>query len=243
LTAGDRTGRPSEEGPRQGLRPWHVLAAGGLAIVAFVVGVARDMPLLRLVTKPLPVLGLAVLAASRRTRHSVTIAGGLVLGAVGDVLLEASPRLFVAGLVAFLAGHVAYVVAFLDGERRLHVVRALPPFAAGIAVLALLWPGLGPMRVPVTAYMLVICAMAWRAASRVERGRPDAWLALAGATLFLVSDSALGIARFLAPFPGRRAVILSTYWAAQLLVALSAYSSQQGPPAPAAASRTPEPGR
>jgi alkenylglycerophosphocholine/alkenylglycerophosphoethanolamine hydrolase len=214
--------RPQQatSGPRLSL----VLVAAALAMAAFVAGVLWDMPLLRLVTKPLPVLALALYAATRRTRYATTLAIGLVLGAAGDVLLEASPHLFIAGLVAFLAGHVAYVVAFLDGERRVRIARALPPFAAGAAVITLLWTGLGSMLIPVTAYMLVICAMAWRSAARVDRGRTEAWLALAGAALFLASDTVLGVSRFLVPFSEQRLLVLSlsTYWAAQLLITLSA---------------------
>lgn len=224
---GGATDTPAEAPPARGAAgaPWLpvVLAVTfGLGAVGFVAGAVADVPALRLGTKAVPVLSLAVYAGIQKTRYAATIAVGLVLGALGDVLLEASPKLFVAGLVAFLVAHVAYVVAFVGDERRLRLGRAVPPFALGIVVLAALWPGLGAMRVPVTAYMLVICAMGWRAGARVEPGRTAAWLGLAGAALFLASDTALGVSRFLTPFPGRRVVILSTYWAAQLLIALDA---------------------
>lgn len=199
-----------------------------LAVAAFVAGASLDVRPLRLAAKPLPVLALAVLAAVQRTPLGRMLAVGLVFGAAGDLLLEASPGLFLVGLGAFLVGHVLYVVAFVRDERRLRLARALPPFAFGVAMLAILWPGLGPLRVPVTAYMLVICAMGWRAAAAcIEPGRPAAWLATAGAVLFLASDTTLGIRKFLAPFPGDRVVIMATYWGAQLLIALSARPRRQ----------------
>lgn len=196
-----------------------------LGVVGFVFGVQQDARLLRLIAKPVPVLILAVYSFLQATRYARIIGVGLVLGAAGDLLLELSPKLFVFGLVAFLLAHIAYVAAFLGQNRRLHLLRAVPPFALGVAVLVLLWPGLGALQIPVTAYMLVICAMGYRAAACIEKGRRGAVLALAGAVLFLASDTALGLARFRAPFPYQRVVILATYWAAQLLIALSARTS------------------
>ena len=78
---------------------------------------------------------------------------GLALSWVGDTaLLGTSDRAFLLGLVSFLLGHVAYVVAFAG----------LPPEATPVAIaLAVAWVGAaiavgrwllpsvdGPMRVP-----------------------------------------------------------------------------------------------
>jgi alkenylglycerophosphocholine/alkenylglycerophosphoethanolamine hydrolase len=52
-------------------------------------------------------------------------------------------------------------------------------------------------------------------------GEEKALLALLGATLFVLSDSALAINRFVRPFKAVHAVVLSTYYAAQWLIALS----------------------
>lgn len=46
-------------------------------------------------------------------------------------------------------------------------------------------------------------------------------LAAAGATLFMVSDAVLALNRFRTPFRLAQAAIMSTYVAAQLLIALS----------------------
>ena len=81
------------------------------------------------------------------------------------MLLEAG--LFLPGLLAFLAAHVAYVAAFLSADRRPALGRALPFLAWGLGAFALLRPGLGPMAVPVAVYVAVICTMMWRAAARV----------------------------------------------------------------------------
>ena len=46
-------------------------------------------------------------------------------------------------------------------------------------------------------------------------------MAAAGTTLFVVSDAALAINRFAAPYPWSSLVILATYWMAQWAIASS----------------------
>ncbi|MEQ9319104.1 MAG: lysoplasmalogenase, partial [Polyangiaceae bacterium] len=101
---------------------------------------------------------------------------GLILGAIGDVaLMFPSDRAFLGGLVAFLLGHVAYVVAFAivtPPGGWAHPVTALPLLAAAV-VVRWLWPHLGKMRVPVVAYVLVITTMAVAAlAAQTSARRP-----------------------------------------------------------------------
>lgn len=80
----------------------------------------------------------------------------------------------------------------------------------------------GAMRVPVVGYVVVIVVMAWQAAARAAGlGSVGALLAAAGAALFVLSDAALAVNRFRRPFRAAQAVILPTYYAAQLLIAWS----------------------
>lgn len=81
--------------------------------------------------------------------------------------------------------------------------------------MVLLWPGLADLRLPVLGYSLLLTAMA---ASAAGAGRA----ALAGGVLFLVSDGllALGLAD-IDVIPGRGGVVMPTYLAAQVLIALS----------------------
>jgi alkenylglycerophosphocholine hydrolase len=191
----------------------------------YVAGLAIEAPALRLCAKPLPAVALALLVTtSGRDRYTRAIAAGLLLSAIGDILLE-RPGRFVPGLVAFLLAHVAYTTAFLDDERRLRVSRAAP-FAVWL-VAAFLWirDGLADMEMPVVVYMLAIGAMMWRAAARIEwrdRPRPGAWAALVGAVLFGLSDTLIAIDRFRAPIPGARYAIILLYWAGQAGIAGSA---------------------
>jgi uncharacterized membrane protein YhhN len=78
------------------------------------------------------------------------------------------------------------------------------------------------MRLPAFVYMLAILLMGWQAANQMlATGTTAALMALAGALLFLVSDSVLALNRFRKAVPAAQVIILSTYYAAQMLIALS----------------------
>lgn len=141
---------------------------------------------------------------------------GLVLGALGDLaLLGRSRAWFLAGLGVFLAGHLAYVVAFAHRAPPatwLSPLAALPVAAAALA-LAWLWPHVGRLRGPVIAYVATIAAMAVAAVTvRIP-------LVTLGALLFFASDLAVARERFVAPGFINRAWGLPTYYSGQLLLA------------------------
>jgi uncharacterized membrane protein YhhN len=212
-----------------------LLASLGLASASvFVFGLLTDDFTARLVSKPIPILALIACALSlgRSSTYSRTIAAGLALCVVGDVLLEfRTPSLFLAGVGAFALGHLAYVIAF---ARRAPSLRPelLVPFALWIAwALHTLWPGLGGMRAPVAVYTGVICVMMWRAAALAASDDPSPWrwLALLGAVSFAFSDTLIALDRYHQPLPGVRVPIILTYYLAQLLITLSILPAQ--PPA------------
>lgn len=189
-------------------------AASGLYFWAFAGG-RRG---LAVALKPLPLLCLAAwVAAGARTPSAWLVVAGLVVSLVADVLIESS---FLAGLGTFLLAHVAYIAAFVARTGEPLLLLLLPFLAWGALVLARLWPGLGPMRMPVIVYAVVICAMMWRAAATV--GTPGGWTALAGAVLFAASDTLIAWDRFHRPIQGSRYPIMLLYWAGQLLIAMSA---------------------
>jgi uncharacterized membrane protein YhhN len=146
---------------------------------------------------------------------------GLVLAALGDVLLIPKGKLsFLAGLGAFLAGHLAYAVAFgLRGVDATAVLVAGAPLSVGaVFVLRWLWPHVErSMRAPVVAYVVVITAMvALAAGTAVETG---AWLLLVGASAFYLSDLSVARDRFVATGFANRAWGLPLYFFAQMLLA------------------------
>lgn len=188
-----------------------------------------DAPWLYWLCKPLTT-GLVIAYAAGRGHAQPAlrraVLAGLGLSLVGDVALM-FPQGFLAGLVAFLLAHLAYLVAFTRGGVRL---AARPgPFIAyallAALILAVLWPGVpAGLRAPVVAYVLCLAAMAAQAAVRwqVLRGRADAALAqraALGGLLFLCSDALLAFNRFHSPLPASALWVLATYWAAQWLIA------------------------
>lgn len=198
---------------------------GILAACLYLVGLALDLFWLKLLTKPWPVLMLALavwqLAGPGAGR---LIAWGLLAGAVGDVCL-ALPNAFLPGMIAFAIGHGLYVAAFLRWSRRPGLPLLLPIVIFAAIGLWLMLPGAGPMTVPLLVYVLMIGAMIWRAAACAEDPTSDLllrWGPLAGAVLFGFSDFLIGIHRFAHPMPGAAFAIILTYWAGQALFTLSA---------------------
>lgn len=167
----------------------------------------------------MPALIVAVVLAVRAPRPRVlwVLVIALVCSWVGDVLLS-FPGWFVPGLLAFLAGHVAFVVLFL----RLPAPEGGRPVAAWtlvyvvwyVAFLALLGPHLGALLAPVAVYGAVLGVMAALAGGR-------GGLVAVGGALFVVSDSVLALGRFLPgyEFALHDLVVMTTYLAAQGLIA------------------------
>jgi uncharacterized membrane protein YhhN len=194
-----------------------LLAAAAVAALAYLAGwPSLPRPWLA-VLKPVPVLCLAAWCGTGRGGTPARlISAGLVVSAAGDVLLV-YPRLFLAGIAAFLVAHLCYTAAFLARTRRWRPLWALPFLAWGAGVYSFLFPVLGALVLPVGVYVLAICVMMWRAAACLgASGRPrkEAW-ALAGAVLFGLSDTILALNRFYQPWPDAPYVIMTLYWAGQ----------------------------
>jgi uncharacterized membrane protein YhhN len=157
---------------------------------------------------------------------AVAIWLGLIAGVTGDILLL-SPKRFLAGLVAFLLGHILYIAAFATEAFTLPLYLALPPFAVTLSFGAYL---LGKMEAParkkytgpIILYMLAITAMFVTALNFDMRTGPGLPLFTLGSLLFCISDGVLAWNRFYRPFPAAQGIILTTYYAAQLLIGFRA---------------------
>ena len=202
-----------------------LLQVGLVAAAVFFAAVAADLDALRVAVKPIPVLCLIAWLMPLAGRDVRLIALGLALSLVGDVCLELSPSLFVPGLVAFLLAHVAYVVAYVGRTRALHLARLVPVALYGLLAFRWLEPSLGAMKGPVVAYVVVICAMMWRAWAQIGE-RPHAprlaWAAALGATSFAISDTMVAYNRFVGSSLALKLALMVLYWGAQWAIAASA---------------------
>jgi len=176
-------------------------------------------PLFKIV--PLTLLLLAFVRPSL-TLEERWIFLGLMAGLLGDVLLT-FPRYFTAGLGAFLIGHIFYIAAFYqDEELRYAWLFFLIPWVfvmSFILIRSLLQQGRAFLAVPVFIYVLVSATMILFAAAPV--GKEPFPLLLPAALLFGFSDAVLAINRFVKPFAAAQVIILSTYFLAQTLIAVS----------------------
>lgn len=210
--------------------PWQ-LAAGpallsALSVVLLVASDLRQWRAGRFVCKPLAAaafIWLALSLGALDSSYGRVLLAGLLLCAIGDILLMFDAQAsFLAGLLAFLCGHLAYTLAFCQ----------LPLDLAGLwwslspALLLVcgshLWlrPHLaGPMRAAVPAYILVIALMLLFAG--MTTGQPGAALIIIGAWGFAFSDLAVARRQFVDPSPLNGLWGTPLYFAAQMLIAAS----------------------
>lgn len=175
--------------------------------------------------KPLTVLFIIAIALrSESSLYRWLILAGLLFSLAGDIFLMLPRDRFLQGLASFLIAHLFYIAAFTqDGALgHLSFITAIILLVYGATMLRLLFPSLGKMKAPVMLYMLVILLMVWQASNRfLYEWTGDSLLAFTGACLFAASDSVLAWNRFRRPFPSAQLLILSSYFAAQWLIALS----------------------
>jgi uncharacterized membrane protein YhhN len=216
---------------------WTLLEVAAAAAIVDWTAVARSDRRLEYLAKPGVLVALTAACAVLPATHTVLVdrkwwfVAALVLCLAGDVLLMLPRDLFVAGLGAFLVGHLLYIVGLLQPPSP----PGVPPFAfstTGLVVAALVGVAYGvvpatlifrslvrsgqrELIAPVAVYLVVILTMAVLAANV---GVPAA---LVGAALFVVSDTILAVNRFVRPIPHGDVAVHLTYHLAQGLLVLS----------------------
>lgn len=166
------------------------------------------------------ILLIAILGQATLPFYKYMIITGLVLSLAGDVFLMLPSDRFMAGLVAFLIAHLFYITAFVSEIGALIWWPLIPLVIYGVVIYTILAPSLGKLKLPVLAYVVVILIMAWLAwVWWSQTGQSGALPASVGAALFVISDTILAINRFRGEFKPARALTLTTYFAAQWLIA------------------------
>jgi uncharacterized membrane protein YhhN len=129
-------------------------------------------------------------------------------------------------LGSFLLAHVCYIAAFtsLEGWKTGLVRKKTWPAVAVMLytcfLLAYLWQGIpAPLKLPVAMYALVISGMALSVANLYRPGSGRVFgPMLAGALLFVLSDSLIAVSKFGQPFEGIGLAVMSTYLLGQYLL-------------------------
>jgi len=201
-----------------------IAAASAIAIAGHLMG---NLWLIY-IFKPLATILIFLLAFANWTKiklpFALWICIGLLFSLLGDILLIWPDQLFVAGLAAFLLAHLAYLTASTrDAKFPANWLLWLVFLAIAAANFFALKPTLpAGLALPVAVYAVALSTMTAQAAGRALLLRTSpAKLAAAGALFFLASDSLLAWNRFHHPIPFAPLPILASYYAAQLLFAVS----------------------
>jgi len=216
---------------------WILLAVAAFVAVVDWVAVARNDDRLEYAAKPAVLALLTAAAAVLPDTHTDLVERkwwfviALAFCLLGDVLLMLPGNLFVPGLLAFLIGHLLFIVGLLQPPSP----PGTPPFAfspTGLVVASVVAVAYGAipatllfrslsrhgtteLLAPVAVYLVTILTMAVLAANV---GVPAA---AAGAAFFVVSDTLLALNRFVRPIPLGNVAVHVTYHLAQGLLVLS----------------------
>ena len=185
---------------------------------------------LRTITKPalMPVLAIYFLTVTKAVivNLKVWIFIALFFSWVGDVLLlleDTDPIFFLLGLLAFLVALVFYIVFFHNIRMRefirgnaLLLLVAIVYYGVLISILS---PFLGNLILPVRIYGVVLSFMLLLAMHMIfsKNKKAGVWM-MAGAILFVISDSLLAFNKFYATIDYAGIVIMFAYGLAQFFI-------------------------
>lgn len=199
------------------------------------VAVARKWKLLEYFAKPGVMLALLALVLfwSNTSRQLLWFAIALFFSMLGDIFLMLPKERFIAGLVAFLVGHLAYLVGFNATFPPVNLVSFLLAVIVGLVTVRLYRgiarglesSGNASLKLPVLIYSLVISLMLLSALITLVRPEWRSGVSLmvsGGALLFFISDSTLAWNKFVQSLRYGRLIVIVTYHLGQILIALGA---------------------
>ncbi len=219
--------------PRLVTGSWVIAGWAGLAYGVYLTVIAlRSPPGTELtghwILQPPFKASMALLLAVAAVAHPIVrerrwLMPALLLSATGDWLLAIPwwTQSFVLGLGAFLLAHLCFLGALLPlavSSRPSHnrIAAVVTMCLASTGLLIWFWPHLGAQKltIPVTVYIVVLCAMVCTA---LLARLPTIWTAV-GAVCFAASDSMIAIGRFIL---GNEALAVPIWWsyaAAEILI-------------------------
>lgn len=150
----------------------------------------------------------------------------LLFSLAGDVLLmfqEKNSVFFLLGLSAFLIAHIFYIIFYnsiwIKEKVKNNYFLVAVVLVYYVALISILLPYLGDMKIPVLVYGFVISWMLMMALNMlfIRNKQAGQWM-VTGAFLFVLSDSLLAINKFYQPFESAGVLIMLTYGIAQFFI-------------------------
>lgn len=194
------------------------------------------------ILKILPILclcgfvGLQGISLEKEHNYSRHILLGLIFSGIGDVCLVWKNMYFIHGMIAFGIAHILYIRAFgFQPFQPRNLPLLLFCFFPGLFVYYICYPGLqGKLVIAVLIYGIVITGMLWRAITcvqnQIEENGLCRWTRMSacfGAVMFYISDNIIALNKFCFPIPWSRALIMTTYYAGQMGIAVSAFNIEE----------------
>lgn len=228
--------------------PWSVVKQCGPKLVPFFKSVAvffvlfplnAAPTLLFLIIKCIPIVALCLFVLMHgisfqfEYSYSRRIFTGLLFSMIGDACLVYKEDYFIFGVGAFAIAHIIYFTAF--GIKPFNFRLAFALVAFGVPICAVYVPFISNyvLKIMVPVYISLLLLMLWRAVSRLQIFNTKVewtWTKFCcslGALFFVISDSILSIDLFIYDVPYSHPIIMLTYYAAQLGIALSVVDSNE----------------
>lgn len=198
-----------------------LLTTAIIIAILYIFYVPNEPVSIKIMMKLVPMMLIIFYALSTRTLISKTYKWLIITGLFISMIADGVIYWFLAGLVTFFIAHILYIVAFRHVSQK-----PVPKWAATLLLLygasIAFWIAGSQLKegeiflgVAIIAYITIILVMGWMA---IRTRLP---LVIIGALLFMFSDSALAIDRFMFDIPNRDAVVMLTYYAAQVFIASS----------------------
>jgi len=204
----------------------------GAVEIAVVLG---DFDLIHHFAKPLlmPILALYYFIEIRGSKLKANriLLFSLGFSWLGDAFLmyqKSNEIYFILGLGSFLVAHVLYIICYVKMSNQSEVDKDKRPRLARydlflvliwFALISVLLPVLGEMKIPVMLYSMTITGMTLAALHRFQKTTQSSfWMVMIGALIFMLSDSMIAINMFLEPIAHASTLIMVTYIIAQVFI-------------------------
>jgi len=159
--------------------------------------------------------------------HRIWFAIALFFSLIGDIFLMLPKERFLYGLLAFMLGHLAYIIGLNNTPPPINLASlsiSLIVIFTGVAIYRVISSSLREKNLrkyekPVLVYTIVISIMLISALLTLVRGEWNAYSSLLisfGAILFFLSDTFIAWHKFVTPLKWRNIRVRSTYHLGQI---------------------------